>query len=124
MKNFILLMAGFLVSSSAMAAEKISSENRVAAETMLRQVLDKKLMKGSVQNEDILRALEGSGDSTTSDEIVSLSCERGLGSDYCEVGISGLLNNGKGDEPEFSFVIEVRIYQGKVLSAKVTNYAG
>jgi hypothetical protein len=130
MKNLLLALTMLFAAAGAQAANGIQNyENAVGSEIIVRQVLDKKLLKGEWKdfNKDLVRAIEGSGESKIRNTLTKFTCDAGLGSDYCEIIVTGETEQGatgSDQGADYSFTLNVRIFHGTVLSAHITNQAG
>lgn len=117
MKKYILILsATILATTPTFASNKISDyEKAVGSETIIRQVILKRYLSHDKDKiKELKMALEGSGTSSKSFAIVAMSCEKALASDYCSISIAA--NNLAA-----SYEVQVRIYQGTVVSASVQN---
>ena len=126
MKKMILTtVIALFASATSFASNNISTyETAVGAETIIRQVLNKKLLgKTNSQVAKYMKyAIEGSGASTTHVDVDSIQCDRASGKDTCNIKFTA-----KGEdkvESEFSFTVQVRIYQGIVGAASVEDFSG
>lgn len=107
MKHFAILLA-MLSSSSAFAGNLIQNEeSAVGAEVILRQIADAKHF-GKDGLKVVKSALQGPGSSQVNADIVSMNCEPALGSKSCLISLKATNGN--------SFDVQVKIYQGKVVS--------
>lgn len=114
------------LSSLSFAANLIEPyELAVGAESIVRQVVTKKLLSkaDSDFNANLLGALEGSGDSHVRSTLTSFVCERTLGIDDCQISIVIEDQLDSGNEGS-SFDLHTRIFQGEVISATIEGFIG
>ncbi len=129
-KFFLSLCFSFVfgaMSLPASAGNTIADSGAAAgAEVMIRQVLTKKLLAKSFStfNRDLKIAIEGSKDGRTSVNIQSIICEPAVGSLDCSLHFLSMESDGTADKLESNFDLVLKIQQGQVISAKVSNIAG
>jgi hypothetical protein len=120
--------------STAHVETKMTSSDRLLTETLMRQILTKKLLRSEVEGEpveqyqyDILEAaLEGPGNGNVVATVYSIECERALGSDECVMGVGTDVAHPSpnDDETEAGYELRVRVYQGDVVDARLVLTAG
>jgi len=116
MKNLILSFFIIAGATSAFAGNKISNpETAVGAEVILRQIATSKYF-GKDGLRAVKAALEGSYGSTLSADITSMDCEPALGVNECLIKLSVIESSRPPGFEDISFDVQVRIYQGKILS--------
>lgn len=123
MKKLFVLAALVLGFAHAQAAP-IDGDREVGAETIIRQVLNKKLLKGEYRRQQnvMLRAIfDGTqGTPFESVRITNMECEGALGSVLCSIHI---LEKGV-DGYESLSDLNVKIHKGEVRTATMTVIAG
>ena len=119
MKNVIFsLVLALSFFSIAHASEVTKYNASVGVESIARTVVEKELVNQEA-SQIILLALE-----TGKADLGEMKCERGLGSDYCSFDVF-IKDDYSTDEAEEAFFrLDVRIYQGNVVSATWNLIAG
>ena len=111
--------------SSARSSE-VPYEASVGAEVMIRQVLMKKLLKGphaASQTRVLKSALTGAVVLGIKARLSGMSCDRALGSDFCDLTIYSVIKTG-GEVSESAEVLRVRVHLGEVNFAEMHVIAG
>gem|GEM_PF-6122626 len=122
MKIKVLLTAGWMMfaSLSSFAEDSVATSDfspNLGAQLIIRQVLDKNLLPKNFQKKHQtarLKALLEGGQDKEEVELLSIQCERSLGTEDCDLMVWSRINNIDGVEN-----LSVRIFQGIVKSAEM-----
>lgn len=116
MKKMIMSLC-VLSSTAAMAGNLVVDDGAAAgAEVILREVASPKYF-GKDALAAIKAALEGSYGSSLTADITSMQCEPSLGSKDCVIHLEVTDSSRPAGFQNLSFDVQVKIYQGKVLTA-------
>lgn len=121
--KYLVIPIFALVAASAPAFASLSINDSVAADLVIRQIVDQKLLPKTqeaayVELNDVL-----SGSTSTS--VVEFSCDAILGGrDACDLRVVSKSEDTQDDDGVYSFVISVIVEGGKVTSASLTSSEG
>jgi hypothetical protein len=136
-----LLPLGTMACASSESSEPAASEQAVSrqrsndlllANVFMRQIVTGHLLPSESNapsandfNYELLRlALEGPGDGKFAARVLTLRCERGLGTDTCEILINHDVVESGEEETESTWKLNVRVFEGRIINANVELFAG
>src|SRR5262249_33359479 len=104
--------------SGAFAATRVSEENAVGAQVLIREVLNQKLLgvQDDIWGPYLTKALEGSGELGEYVEIRDFYCEPDLNIRNCDISLE---TDDENNHAINQFDLHVSVFQGTVKSAHV-----
>lgn len=115
MKHLVIFLAA-IISSTAFAGNLIQDEGAaVGAKVILRQIANRQQL-GKDGLRWVIAALEGSKGSSITADIKSIECEPSLGSIECMIGLEVNDSSRPTGFQNWSFDIQAKVYQGRVVS--------